>query len=243
MQSGPTTRETLGRREMPRVPQRPGPHDGGRRRQRDLDLRRRDETPRRPPTARSPAPIATGHLATEHPDDEKARQTGRLRGMPRGAVATASAPASTGSPSQAGNEAAATCIDCHGAHDVFPHGSERSLTHFSKLATTCGACHEQEAEDLAASVHGKPRSPPANATPRPAPTATPSTGSEASTRQRPIHRHRRGLQQVPRQREDQQPPAPARRPRARPSSTVTTASPPRAARPPPPTAPVATATT
>ena len=60
-----------------------------------------------------------------------------------------------GLAASAGNEAAATCTDCHGTHEVFAHGSEQSSTHFRKLLGTCGGCHEQEAEDVAASIHGK----------------------------------------------------------------------------------------
>jgi formate dehydrogenase gamma subunit len=54
-----------------------------------------------------------------------------------------------------GQTGAATCSDCHGAHDILPPESEASPLHFSRLAQTCGACHDQVAKDVEASVHGK----------------------------------------------------------------------------------------
>jgi len=54
-----------------------------------------------------------------------------------------------------GNDAAANCTDCHGTHEVFPVNSEKSSVHFTKVLETCGACHMQEASDVAASVHGQ----------------------------------------------------------------------------------------
>ena len=93
-------------------------------------------------------------LATEHPDDEKAAKPVNCAGCHEEQSVSFGASVH-GIALTAGNDAAATCIDCHGTHDVFPHGSERSLTHFTKLTTTCGDCHDQAAADLAASVHGK----------------------------------------------------------------------------------------
>jgi formate dehydrogenase gamma subunit len=54
-----------------------------------------------------------------------------------------------------GQRDAATCGDCHDGHSILPPTSPQSPLHFSKLAQTCGACHEQEAKDVEASVHGK----------------------------------------------------------------------------------------
>lgn len=56
---------------------------------------------------------------------------------------------------KAGNESAPVCVDCHGRHDVVPPTSPSSPLHFSNLAKTCGGCHEQESEDVQASVHGR----------------------------------------------------------------------------------------
>jgi len=54
-----------------------------------------------------------------------------------------------------GQTASATCIDCHGGHNVVPPSSTSSPLHYSRLASTCGGCHDQEAADVAESVHGK----------------------------------------------------------------------------------------
>jgi formate dehydrogenase gamma subunit len=54
-----------------------------------------------------------------------------------------------------GQDAAPTCKDCHGSHDVFSPQSVQSPLHYSRQAETCGQCHEAEAEDVAASIHGK----------------------------------------------------------------------------------------
>lgn len=56
---------------------------------------------------------------------------------------------------KAGRADAATCRDCHDSHDVLPPTSPLSPLHVSNQAKTCGQCHDQEAKDLAASVHGK----------------------------------------------------------------------------------------
>jgi formate dehydrogenase gamma subunit len=50
---------------------------------------------------------------------------------------------------------APVCADCHGSHSVLPPSSPASPLNFSNLARTCGQCHEQEAKDVMASVHGK----------------------------------------------------------------------------------------
>ncbi len=55
----------------------------------------------------------------------------------------------------AGKADAATCKDCHGSHEVLPPNSPLSPLHYSKLATTCGECHPEQAQDVQASVHGK----------------------------------------------------------------------------------------
>lgn len=40
-----------------------------------------------------------------------------------------------------GNLKAATCVDCHGRHDITPHTDPKSRTHPFNLASTCGKCH------------------------------------------------------------------------------------------------------
>jgi formate dehydrogenase gamma subunit len=93
-------------------------------------------------------------LTAEHPDDEK--RALKVDCAQCHEKQSASFGASVhGLALHSGNEAAAGCVDCHGTHEVFAHGSEKSATHFSRLLQTCGECHQQEAEDVAASVHGK----------------------------------------------------------------------------------------
>jgi formate dehydrogenase gamma subunit len=35
----------------------------------------------------------------------------------------------------------ATCVDCHGTHDVLPADDPNSMVHPAKMVTTCGRCH------------------------------------------------------------------------------------------------------
>jgi formate dehydrogenase gamma subunit len=56
---------------------------------------------------------------------------------------------------KAGRADAATCQDCHDSHDIIAATSPLSPLHVSHQADTCGACHDQETKDWAASVHGK----------------------------------------------------------------------------------------
>ncbi len=54
-----------------------------------------------------------------------------------------------------GKQNVASCRDCHGNHTVMRPASADSPLHFSRLAQTCGQCHQQAAKDVAESVHGK----------------------------------------------------------------------------------------
>ena len=54
-----------------------------------------------------------------------------------------------------GRKDSATCSDCHDGHTIVPPTSPASPLHFSRLAETCGACHDQAAKDVGESVHGK----------------------------------------------------------------------------------------
>jgi hypothetical protein len=56
---------------------------------------------------------------------------------------------------KAGKEGAAICVDCHGKHDMLHPTSPESPLHFTRLTTTCGECHDDEAAQVAESVHGK----------------------------------------------------------------------------------------
>src|SRR5690606_23375436 len=41
-----------------------------------------------------------------------------------------------------GDEKAATCVDCHGGHDILPSSNRDSLTYKFNVHTTCGECHQ-----------------------------------------------------------------------------------------------------
>ena len=93
-------------------------------------------------------------LTAKHPDDEVAA---RLVDCARcHEEQSASYGASVhGLALRAGQPGSATCIDCHGKHEVLAPSSPASPLHFSRLAETCGGCHEQAAKDEAESVHGR----------------------------------------------------------------------------------------
>lgn len=93
-------------------------------------------------------------LTIEHPDDEKPAQKVDCARCHEEQSASFGASVH-GRAQDNGDDTAPTCVDCHGSHEVFIHGSEKSTTHFSKVGQTCGQCHMQEAEDVAASVHGR----------------------------------------------------------------------------------------
>jgi formate dehydrogenase gamma subunit len=54
-----------------------------------------------------------------------------------------------------GNEAAATCSDCHGSHGIFPPRDARSKINHWNIPTTCGQCHADIAKTYLESVHGQ----------------------------------------------------------------------------------------
>jgi formate dehydrogenase gamma subunit len=54
-----------------------------------------------------------------------------------------------------GEKGSATCSDCHDGHTILPPTSPASPLHYSRLAETCGGCHDQAAKDVEESVHGK----------------------------------------------------------------------------------------
>ena len=51
-------------------------------------------------------------------------------------------------------ERAAVCTDCHRAHLVLRASDPESLINPFRIAVTCGACHAEESEHYAGSVHG-----------------------------------------------------------------------------------------
>lgn len=54
----------------------------------------------------------------------------------------------------AGFDAAASCENCHGAHDILPMGNPLSMIHKANVAATCGQCHGTIREEYGRSVHG-----------------------------------------------------------------------------------------
>jgi cytochrome b subunit of formate dehydrogenase len=54
-----------------------------------------------------------------------------------------------------GNNAAATCTDCHGAHDMKKGSNPESHVAKKNIATTCGQCHGDIRESYEGSIHGK----------------------------------------------------------------------------------------
>lgn len=55
----------------------------------------------------------------------------------------------------AGRADAAGCEDCHGTHDMPAPTAPDSPLYFTRQAASCGACHDREAAEVAASVHGR----------------------------------------------------------------------------------------
>jgi cytochrome b subunit of formate dehydrogenase len=54
-----------------------------------------------------------------------------------------------------GNQAAASCSDCHGSHRVLASRDPASKTNHWKVPETCGACHQEVSRTYLASVHGQ----------------------------------------------------------------------------------------
>lgn len=54
-----------------------------------------------------------------------------------------------------GRKDSATCSDCHDGHNIVPPTSPESPLYFSRLAQTCGGCHDRVAKEVEESVHGK----------------------------------------------------------------------------------------
>jgi formate dehydrogenase gamma subunit len=54
-----------------------------------------------------------------------------------------------------GNNAAATCSDCHGSHDIVPARDPQSKINHWNVATTCGTCHAAITKTYMESIHGQ----------------------------------------------------------------------------------------
>jgi formate dehydrogenase gamma subunit len=93
-------------------------------------------------------------VTTKHPDDNV--QLGRVDCARCHLEQTESYGASVhGLALKQGRADAATCQDCHDSHDILPATSPLSPLYFSRQSQTCGVCHDQEARDVEASVHGQ----------------------------------------------------------------------------------------
>lgn len=93
-------------------------------------------------------------ITSKHPDDNRPAQPVNCAQCHDQQSQTYSASVH-GLALKKGRMDAATCQDCHDSHEILPPTSPVSPLHFSRQAQTCGQCHEQEAKDLAKSVHGK----------------------------------------------------------------------------------------
>jgi len=47
----------------------------------------------------------------------------------------------------------ATCIDCHGGHEILPPGDLKSKVNKLRIPETCGKCHEKERDEYLKSTH------------------------------------------------------------------------------------------
>ena len=56
---------------------------------------------------------------------------------------------------ESGLVVAATCNDCHGAHEILPPDSSRSSVNRANIPETCGQCHEGIVEVYDGSAHGQ----------------------------------------------------------------------------------------
>jgi formate dehydrogenase gamma subunit len=93
-------------------------------------------------------------LTKKHPDDNVAAKPVDCARCHKDSSASYNASVH-GLAIRAGEAGAATCKDCHGRHDVLPPTSPESSLHFSRLAKTCGECHDEEARAVIGSVHGQ----------------------------------------------------------------------------------------
>jgi len=55
----------------------------------------------------------------------------------------------------AGNNAAATCSDCHGSHNIVPARDAQSKINHWNVAATCGKCHAEITKTYLESIHGQ----------------------------------------------------------------------------------------
>jgi len=93
-------------------------------------------------------------ITEKHPDDEVAAKPVNC-GTCHHRQSDSFGASAHGLALKAGKADAATCVDCHGSHEVLPPGSPNSPLHYTRLAATCGECHPDETAQVKESVHGK----------------------------------------------------------------------------------------
>lgn len=93
-------------------------------------------------------------ITSKHPDDNAAAQPPNCAGC-HSRQSESYGASVHGLALAKGRKDSATCSDCHDGHTIVPPTSPESPLHFSRLAETCGNCHDQAAKDVEESVHGK----------------------------------------------------------------------------------------
>jgi cytochrome b subunit of formate dehydrogenase len=56
---------------------------------------------------------------------------------------------------RAGLLISASCVDCHGSHDILPESDPDSMVFPLNLSETCGTCHRGLLEEFSESIHGQ----------------------------------------------------------------------------------------
>lgn len=56
---------------------------------------------------------------------------------------------------ESGNDKAANCADCHGAHDILPANNPASPIYKVNVPNTCAKCHDKQKSEFMGSIHGK----------------------------------------------------------------------------------------
>ncbi|MCW5551893.1 MAG: NapC/NirT family cytochrome c [Verrucomicrobiae bacterium] len=92
-------------------------------------------------------------LTEQHPDDEIPAKPVNCSACHEKQSATYGASVH-GRALAAGTPGTANCQDCHGTHEVVSPKFAASPLHVSRQAEMCGECHDQAAQDYAASIHG-----------------------------------------------------------------------------------------
>lgn len=111
-------------------------------------------------SAHQKTPCASCHadLTSRHPDDNVAAEPvncSRCHEAQSLSYGTSVHGAARVAGVRNGRHAAPECVDCHGAHNILSAALPASPLYFTRLARTCGQCHEEESRDVMESVHGR----------------------------------------------------------------------------------------